>query len=146
MGGIDHTFIFSGHMEYLGPKPFRRIDPTFVLGVILSAPASGQLVDLVGLLYRGMVFPKYHHRIGIFLKARHHGQCRSILGDGHGGRACSIDTNSFHGLWGHPTLFHYGSDGVFQSFDMIQRMLPELVDFRSAILLSLPSGVPEYFR
>src|SRR5690606_35852897 len=78
--------------------------------------------------------------------ARHHGQCRSILGYWHWGGTCGINTDSLDGLRGHTALLHHGPNGVLQSFDMIQWVLAKLIDSWIAVFLCLPSGIPKNFR
>src|SRR5690554_1370642 len=67
---LRYFLIFTDYVENFGPKPFGRINSSFILGIVHPSPASGQLVDLRGFLYGGMVFPKDEHGVWVFCKFR----------------------------------------------------------------------------
>src|SRR5882757_6752207 len=92
-----------------------------------------------------MIFPQNEEGVGVVFEAGEQSQGGACLVYGYGGGACRIHRNGFYtGCCCGAYLFQAAPDGLFQSFDVIQGMLSELVVIRAAIEAVLPAGVIEY--
>ena len=73
-----------------------------------------------------MVFPQHKHGVGIFGKLRQQGQRRTGFINSNRCGTGSIYRNGFYiGSNGRPGLQQATFDGIFQAFDIIERVLPK---------------------
>ena len=142
MGGLGYGVILAQDVGNFRPEPFRRIDAALKLGVVGAAPGAGQLVDFGGFGQGGVVFPEHEHGVGVVLEAGREGQQLTLRVHRAGRRAGGVHGKAQNLLGLH--LAGYAAHRGFQAFEVVERVLAELVFGGVTILQLLPARVVKY--
>ncbi len=141
--GFRYRLILPEDAKQLRPEPFRGINTPHIFQVIGFAAAI-VFVDGFRFVHRRMVFPKHEHGVGIVLESREQRERRTggihRYRSGTGG----VDGNgpdSRPHLGSH--LVEAGPDAGFQSLNIVQGVLPELLSGRITIQVCFPAWIIE---
>ena len=96
-------------------------------------------VDLVRLEDGGVVFPEDEHGVRVVGELRQHGQRDAFLVDGARGGSGGIDADANHAFF--LNALHDALDDDFEAFEVVQRVLAELVVRSVAIFALAPAGI-----
>src|SRR6185312_10590179 len=109
---------------------------------IIDVEARGMGIDLRGFFYCGVVFPQYEEGVRVLFEfgQQAEGGAGGVYGDGC--RAGGIDGDRPDGAGrGRAGFLETGSDGIFESFDIVEGMLSEPVLGGVAIETVFPAGI-----
>src|SRR5699024_12269035 len=68
VSGLSNLLVCSQGVQYFGPVPFRRVDTTYIFGIIRSIPLLGKLGYFFRFLHRRVIFPEDKHGVGVLSK------------------------------------------------------------------------------
>src|SRR5690606_4615488 len=143
---LPDIFIRAKDAQQLRPKPLGRINATHIFEVI-SVEVFCVPVDFGGLGRGSVVFPQDEHGVWILFKSREKRQGRPGFVDRDRRRTRGVDGDTLYGggyLTSRNTYAIF--DGVFESFEVIEGVLSELVVLRAGVLSVAPSRVVKYRR
>src|SRR5690606_10087280 len=131
---LPDPVIRAEDVQQLRPEPFRRMTSTHLFAAI-RVEVVRLPVEFSRLGCRCVVLPQDEHRIRILFKSREKRQGRPGFVDRDGRRTRGVDGDTLYGggyLTSRNTYAIF--DGVFESFEVIEGVLSELVVLRAGVL------------